>query len=330
MCLQVDDMFEATKHDWFHKPAHLATLRKVCPNFKKAEMKYGHIHVPAKDVHSIFFDKNGYIHKELYHWKRALTGLRAFQLTMPHNLLQSAPSSHNLQPSAPSSHELLSGSQLDLRLSAPAHLERSTSAPEILLPDATEVEGEVQPAPEPAIDVSTRTQSNHHDELCPHLWVGSVPQCQANEACLRELFKPFGTVELVSFRNRPDKAPTNQPRSYAYITFGGTDAEAQKSVANALAQPVTCDNTAGETHTLTVQVAEQSKATTAHALNIWEQMSRVKVTRGVNLVPHSKVISSTSVEEAKMRLYEICFTAVIARYQEMEHSQLIGLKSLDR
>ena len=31
-----------------------------------------------------------------------------------------------------------------------------------------------------------------------------------------------------------------------------------------------------------------------------------------------------------MLLYGICFSAVIARYQEMEHSQLIGLKSLDR
>ena len=50
----------------------------------------------------------------------------------------------------------------------------------------------------------------------------------------------------------------------------------------------------------------------------------------VNLVPHSEVISSTSVEEAKTLLYGICFSAVIARYQEMEHSQLIGLKSLDR
>ena len=87
---EVDNMFEEMKHDWFHKPAHIATLRKVCPDFKKAKMKFGHIDVPAPDVHNIFFDKNGYIHRELYHWKKALTGLRAFQLTMPRNL-DSAP-----------------------------------------------------------------------------------------------------------------------------------------------------------------------------------------------------------------------------------------------
>eukprot|EP01043_Picozoa_sp_COSAG02_P006088 COSAG02_NODE_170_length_31534_cov_33.568498_7_plen_824_part_00 len=343
---EVNTIFDELQHDWFHKPAHIPTLRKVCPDFANADMKYGHVRFkpPTMNVHKIFFDKEGYIHRNLHHWNRAKVGLRAFQLTMQMagGNLPSGLSSHALA-SGGTHHEgrqvhfssdrsppdlASGGAHNDMQQPTPAHLERSTSAPAIVPTDDAEVHVEAQ---QTAVGFSSRTQSNHVDELCPHLWVGRLPQYQANEPCLRDMFERFGTVELVAARNKPDDVTNGEPRSYAYITFGGTEAEAQDSVAKAMIKPVTCKTEDGDTVELIVEFAEKSKVHSTGATNIWEQMSRVKAAReSVNLVPHSAVIVSENVEEAKMLLYEICFTAVTARYKEMEHHQLIGLKSLDR
>lgn len=325
---EVDTIFAALAHDWFHKPADTATLRKVCPDFKKAKMHYGHIHVPGTHVKKIFFDKNGYVHEKLHHWKRAKLGMHAlYQLKMhpagatPHaSGLSALEMPHELAASHDGTGPV--GRNHELRQTAPSHLERATSAPTMTSPTTSE-------DLRPPISFSSRTGSNHKDELCPHLWVSGLPQYQASDLAVRDLFEPFGTVELIFLRSKPDSASTNEPRSWAYITFGGTGTQIQESVTKALLGPVTCKNEEGDTFTLTVQVAEQQKATSAAAINIWEQM-KSNAARAKYSVPHSKVITSTTVEEAKMLLYEICFTAVTARYQEMEHHKLIGLKSLDR
>ena len=65
-----------------------------------------------------------------------------------------------------------------------------------------------------------------------------------------------------------------------------------------------------------MELAEKDKAVSGDKnTNIWDQMARVSGARALNL-KHS-AISASSVEEAKMLMYEICFTALSARYAEM-------------
>jgi hypothetical protein len=66
---------------------------------------------------------------------------------------------------------------------------------------------------------------------------------------------------------------------------------------------------------LRVETADSNKVASRKFTNIWDQMARVSGARGLSL-KHS-AISAKSVEEAKRLMYEICFTALSARYAEM-------------
>ena len=57
-------------------------------------------------------------------------------------------------------------------------------------------------------------------------------------------------------------------------------------------------------------------------------MSHVSASRALKMA--NSAISANTIEEAKELLYEICFTALNARYAEMHEHQLIDIKTLDR
>lgn len=258
---EVEQIIDDMKKDWFHKLADRSTLLKVCPNFLKAEMKYGEIHVPhVASIDTLFFGMNGYVHTHLYGWKRAADRVR--------NLTRDA-------------------HKLSYQKSEPTH-------------------GSAQ--------FNTDTTGQHTDEIVPDLWVGAIPQYHANEPCLQEIFDKFGVVSLIFCQSKTDKASTGEPRSWAYITFAGSAEEKKMALAAAMQREVTVETDRNEKFELRVEKADKNKVMSKN-LNIWDQMARVSLARGLKL-KHS-AISANSVEEAKKLMYEICFTALSARYAEM-------------
>ena len=85
------------------------------------------------------------------------------------------------------------------------------------------------------------------------------------------------------------------------------------ALAAAMQREVTVETERNEKFELRVEKAEKSKV--AKSVNIWDQMARVSLARGLKL--KQSAISANSVEEAKKLMYEICFTALSARYAEM-------------
>ena len=65
LAAEVDAILDDMKKDWFHEPADRATLKKVCPDFSKARMKFGEVDVPYANIDYIFFGLNGYVHTNL-------------------------------------------------------------------------------------------------------------------------------------------------------------------------------------------------------------------------------------------------------------------------
>ena len=65
LAAEVDAILDDMRKDWFHEPADRATLKKVCPDFSKARLKFGEVHVPYANIDYIFFGLNGYVHTNL-------------------------------------------------------------------------------------------------------------------------------------------------------------------------------------------------------------------------------------------------------------------------
>ena len=82
-----------------------------------------------------------------------------------------------------------------------------------------------------------------------------------------------------------------------------------------------------KTHLLRVELASKDKSR-HNSASIWDQMSHVSASRALKMA--NSAISANTIEEAKELLYEICFTALNARYVEMQEHQLIDIKTLDR
>lgn len=305
LAAEVESIYEVFKKDWFHQLADPATLKKVCPDFTKAKAKFGEIHVPDSDVEQIFFGFQGYVHKELYGWKRV--GGRARQLVRHQS------GSGMLAPPMTAQGDVSkSGRNLAVDHSAgqSAELSHTSTAP---AKAPTQFKPGTKGGPSP----------NHEHELVPDLWIGGIPQYQANEACLRAIFEKLGEVRVIYFRNKPNDIGTNKPRSWAYITFGGNAEARALSVEKAKLAPIKVQrqDRSQDDVVLDVQDAEADKAASgSHATNIWDQMSKVSGNRAKQL--KNSAISADNVEEAKMLMYEICFTAVNARYQEMRACSL--------
>lgn len=295
---------EAMKGDWFHEPADAATLMNICPDFSKAKLKYGDIHVPHVSIDHIFFGYDGYVHRNLFGWRRAANVVK--------ELTRHAHTPHDSDDAL--NGEVVSGIRRTQTAPNPnsksSTLNTSLNHNVALLPD------EVAP--------------HHDDEVVPDIWIGGIPQYHANEACLRESFEPFGAVALIYYCNKPDKASTNEPRSWAFLTFEG-DAEARsKAVAAAMLHPSVVQTEEQESIQLKVERADRDK-TSSHkgrGANIWDQMAQVSGARALNL--KSQAISAATVEEAKMLMYEICFTALGARYAEMGASITLGCHALKK
>jgi hypothetical protein len=234
LAAEVEGIMDTMQKDWFHKPCDRKTLKKICPDFTEAHMRFGDIKVPHADVQHIFFGFEGYVHQNLYGWKRAAG--RARDLLGAHK-------SGMIPPPDMQGHGDHGGS---------GGLSHTTSAP-VTLPQTTS---------------TTANSANHADEMVPDLWVGDIPQYQANEPCLRDIFEKFGGVSLIYFRSKPNTAAANEPRSWAYITFAGEKPARAKCVNAAKILPIVVKNEQDEDVTLKVEVAERDKAVSVNALAI--------------------------------------------------------------
>ena len=56
------------------------------------------------------------------------------------------------------------------------------------------------------------------------VWVGNVPFSKATEETLREVFEAYGEIKKLTVRQKPYKDGSNEHKSWAYVTFAGTDA----------------------------------------------------------------------------------------------------------
>jgi len=231
LAAEVEGIMDTMQKDWFHKPCDRKTLKKICPDFTEAHMRFGDIKVPHADVQHIFFGFEGYVHQNLYGWKRAAG--RARDLLGAHK-------SGMIPPPDMQGHGDHGGS---------GGLSHTTSAP-VTLPQTTS---------------TTANSANHADEMVPDLWVGDIPQYQANEPCLRDIFEKFGGVSLIYFRSKPNTAAANEPRSWAYITFAGEKPARAKCVNAAKILPIVVKNEQDEDVTLKVEVAERDKAVSVSA-----------------------------------------------------------------
>ena len=160
----------------------------------------------------------------------------------------------------------------------------------------------------------TGETANDTGEMLPDLWVGALPQNHADEARMKKVFEKFGAVTLVYCQSKPGVTGTTEPQSWAYITFAGSAEAKKQAVTAALRQPILVET---EQHTQVELKVEKPdhRFFKKVASNLWNHMSRVTGARALNL--KQSAISADSVEGARKLMYEICFTALNARYVEM-------------
>ena len=315
----IDLTMETLRKDWFHKTADKEALKQLAPDFTKASMRFGVVHgLPHVDVPKIFFGINGLVHRKLYGWNR----IKGRSITAIH-----ASGTHMGMGAA--------GSLVHGTTQGHADLPKTASAPAQMLEHAG-------------------ADDHHPSERTPDLWVAGIPQRLANEASLREVFEQFGRVWLIYFRAKPDRKDV--PRSWClptacalcptvfkrpvmltsllgcflrcYVTFDGEAPERQASVGHAVSHAVRMSEPgSSKTHLLRVELASKDKSR-HNSASIWDQMSHVSASRALKMA--NSAISANTIEEAKELLYEICFTALNARYAEMHEHQLIDIKTLHR
>ena len=162
------------------------------------------------------------------------------------------------------------------------------------------------------------------------LWVGSIPDHGAYEQTLREAFSSFGAVESVFLRRiESPRGHEGEHRSWCYIKYTGDEANMahEEAVRLALLRPVTLPDAVGrDSSPLRVRRAEKVHQH-IDSLDIWSSLPGSS--RQLVIVP-TRVMISANDEDAQMLLYEICFTGLHARYEEMAEKQLISLRTLDR
>ncbi len=100
------------------------------------------------------------------------------------------------------------------------------------------------------------------------LWVGSIPENQATQEALTEVFSKFGKLDNITVRKKPtDEHGPN--KSWCFVSY-----KAVESAANAVGENILSTDETGATVPLRVRepnlVAELSKPTTGALGGIWE------------------------------------------------------------
>ena len=279
----------------------METVGRVLPDYRHAQLKYNAVKLPkSRSVEHIFFGEEGMVHKELYGWHRVQNRIRAHRVLMAN----SAKAAETNEYHHDETHD-------ELGLSEP-HTENPVH------------QVHNRPGAISKAHLHANQQSDSHDESHDvDLWVGNIPDNVCDEVAIKDAFEVFGAVEHVVAR----KLTTHDCRSWAYVKFVGKLADPARNVAvkQAIITPVSFIDEAGVEHVSRVRKAER-RLLDRQPIGIWSNLNTSS--RNTIGVPQ-KVMISPSDADARMLLYEICFTGLHAKYEEMAEHQLISLQALD-